>query len=160
MKKCTKCGKEKPLDAFYKDTRCADGRYSACKDCAKAASAMWKHGNQEQVQKGGRAWRIANPGYSAASARAWRKSNPGKLPTYWAKWNPVCNAKRRAAKAEAACACCAPLSFKFIYQQARALKMHVDRIRPIAKGGKHCLRNLQLLEPAENLRKGARYAED
>jgi 5-methylcytosine-specific restriction endonuclease McrA len=37
--------------------------------------------------------------------------------------------------------------------------MHVDHVQPLAKGGKHCLRNLQLLDPIENRRKGARWAE-
>ena len=66
---------------------------------------------------------------------------------------------RELRKAGALCACCAPISFKFIYLQARSLKMHVDHVQPLAKGGKHCLRNLQLLDPIENRRKGARWAE-
>jgi 5-methylcytosine-specific restriction endonuclease McrA len=37
--------------------------------------------------------------------------------------------------------------------------MHVDHVRPLAKGGKHCLHNLQLLTPLENMRKGAKWAE-
>lgn len=81
----------------------------------------------------------------------WRRANPGH--------KTLLVARRRAAKKAAVCDCCAPVSFKFIYLQARSLKMHVDHIQPLAKGGKHCLRNLQLLEPIANLRKGARYAE-
>lgn len=38
-----------------------------------------------------------------------------------------------------------------------ALKMHVDHVKPLAAGGLHCLRNMQLLEPAENCSKGARW---
>ena len=42
---------------------------------------------------------------------------------------------------------------------ARSLKMEVDHVRPLAKDGIHCLRNLQLLEPSENRRKSANYPE-
>ena len=54
-------------------------------------------------------------------------------------------------------ATCAPWSFKFIYAQARALGMHVDHVKPLARSGLHCLRNMQLLEPAKNCSKGAKW---
>ena len=34
-KKCTACGKEKALQAFYRDARSSDGRTSMCKKCRK-----------------------------------------------------------------------------------------------------------------------------
>lgn len=37
-------------------------------------------------------------------------------------------------------------------------KLHVDHIRPIARGGRHVASNLQILPIGLNLRKGARYA--
>lgn len=33
MKKCTKCGKEKPLDNFHKDKASKDGHRGQCKEC-------------------------------------------------------------------------------------------------------------------------------
>jgi hypothetical protein len=33
MKKCTKCGKDKPLDQFYKHPNCKDGINTKCKKC-------------------------------------------------------------------------------------------------------------------------------
>lgn len=35
MKKCNKCGRELPLDNFYKDKRKKDGHKSTCKECIK-----------------------------------------------------------------------------------------------------------------------------
>ena len=34
-KKCTKCGRELPLDEFYSSKRAKDGLKSECKECSK-----------------------------------------------------------------------------------------------------------------------------
>jgi 5-methylcytosine-specific restriction endonuclease McrA len=94
------------------------------------------------------AWAAANRERARAKTKAWRKANP--------EHHNALVARTRGRVRAAACSCCVPWTFKFIYAQARALRMHVDHIKPLAKGGLHCLRNLQLLEPIDNQRKGAR----
>jgi 5-methylcytosine-specific restriction endonuclease McrA len=115
-----------------------------------------------------RTWRAANVEKARALDRV-RYASPERREAAkatkrrWGKANRVKRLlevrRRQAIKQGATCNCCAPISFRFIYLQARSLKMHVDHVRPLAKGGKHCLRNLQLLEPVDNLRKGASYVE-
>ena len=38
MKKCNKCGKEKPCDMFHKSTISKDGLQNMCKQCKKEAN--------------------------------------------------------------------------------------------------------------------------
>lgn len=40
MKKCFKCGIEKPLDAFYVHPQMGDGHLGKCKDCTKKDTAI------------------------------------------------------------------------------------------------------------------------
>jgi 5-methylcytosine-specific restriction endonuclease McrA len=96
-------------------------------------------------------WRLANSDRKKAINRAWRLANPAR--------DTATLARRRARKLAQTCGCCAPWSLKFIYAQGRALGMHVDHVKPLAKGGLHCLKNMQLLAPSDNQRKGARYVE-
>lgn len=50
MKTCSKCGKEKPLDAFPKDKTKKDGRRYSCKECRKAANRSYYQNNAEKLK--------------------------------------------------------------------------------------------------------------
>ena len=159
MKPCTKCGAIKALDEFYRDKRCADGRYSACKACARAATKDWRTAAKAHVREYTVRYRLSRAGAVAAQMRAWRQANKDRLRQYWARWNPLCNATRRARARSQLCKCCKPKDFLQLYAEARQQGKHVDHIKPLSRGGLHCLRNLQLLTPAENLKKGSRWQE-
>ena len=42
MKRCTKCGEEKPASEFYKNRRSKDGLCSRCKACRRELSRKWR----------------------------------------------------------------------------------------------------------------------
>lgn len=179
-KVCTKCGECKPFEEYYKDKRHLTGRYSACKTCARKATQDWadKHpdmkraalkrslarpGNREKKNARDRRYSAANTATIVERVRNWREANPDKAQAERDRNSgPQC-ARRRARKRAALCECCqneeAKADIRLVYGLARKLKMHVDHVRPLAKGGLHCLNNLQLLTPKENLRKHAKWQE-
>lgn len=50
MKKCTKCGVEKPLSEFNNDKRRKDGKYGKCRPCHISVSREWQNKNPEKVK--------------------------------------------------------------------------------------------------------------
>jgi hypothetical protein len=51
MKRCFKCGMEKPLDAFYAHAQMADGHLNKCKDCTKVDVRRHRIENPERVRE-------------------------------------------------------------------------------------------------------------
>ncbi|MDP2643698.1 MAG: hypothetical protein Q8P24_02045 [Desulfobacterales bacterium] len=60
MKKCTKCGELKELDAFYEEKRTKCGRRSACKACSMRQSNKWVQKNSEKDRAYKKAYRAGN----------------------------------------------------------------------------------------------------
>ena len=59
-KRCTKCGKVKPLDTFSPARGHTDGRRSDCKACKAAAERKYRLTHPEKVRERNRKWRLAN----------------------------------------------------------------------------------------------------
>jgi hypothetical protein len=91
MKKCFKCGKEKPLDAFYKHPGMADKHLNKCKECTKKDF----HGNYSKNHEyyieydklrnqlphrieARKIYSLEHPDIFRANADKWRKKNPAK----------------------------------------------------------------------------------
>jgi hypothetical protein len=54
VKRCTKCGEEKPLDEFHKSARSSDGRQYWCKVCLIAAARQSAQANPEAKRRADR----------------------------------------------------------------------------------------------------------
>jgi hypothetical protein len=67
VKRCKKCGETKPLEDFYVNADCKDGRRPECKACNLAARAR-KY--------------AANPQPYIARAKKWQQENAGRLNAY------------------------------------------------------------------------------
>ena len=62
-KKCTKCGRELPLDQFYKRKLESGnvGHKSMCGDCCSLANAEWRRDNPEKAREASAKWKCSNP---------------------------------------------------------------------------------------------------
>jgi 5-methylcytosine-specific restriction endonuclease McrA len=137
MKRCIKCGEEKILTAFY--FRTDSGKYrNICSCCYQKRKTEIRDYSKERIR------------CSLKQKTESGKTNCG-----------LQNARRRAARELALVELdwAQLLTIKTLYMTASKMGLHVDHIRPLAKGGKHEPSNLQLLTPEENLKKGAKYEE-
>lgn len=81
LKKCTKCGKEKPptVDYFYKDKRLKSGLTSWCKDCISLDIKKNKLENPDKIKeinrKATKKWRKANKDTQYNATEHWRKQH-------------------------------------------------------------------------------------
>ena len=60
LKKCSKCGEEKPLSEFYTDVSQSSGYATYCKKCSLIAAKEWREKNKERVKELRRNWNKAN----------------------------------------------------------------------------------------------------
>lgn len=94
MKKCSRCGVEKPLEDFGKDQYTKDGKRIYCKACVLVTSRIWRKENPQRVteikaksyeknseksRKYSRRWRKENPERVKDNKRLWRETNREKL---------------------------------------------------------------------------------
>lgn len=85
MKKCTKCGVEKPEINFSKQKKGAGGLTAACKDCNSKAGKLYYQNNWEKITAKNKRWWDAHP--EAASAKRHKRY-----------WNNIEDEKKRHRK--------------------------------------------------------------
>ena len=97
MKKCTKCGIEKPLSEFHKKKAYKDGHRSVCKSCRKKEGARYYQENKEKIAEYNARYRLENKEKIAlyhqenkdkiAEHKArWRQKNKEKIAEYGARY--------------------------------------------------------------------------
>jgi len=77
-KKCSMCGKRKPLSEFFKDKRATDGLYSCCKPCHRGKTKRHYRENREEILERQREYEREHPERRKAARDKWRKQNPDK----------------------------------------------------------------------------------
>ena len=138
MKSCTWCGLTKSIDEFPKYRHWYSGaekRRAHCKACE--VSRVVAH-------------QRANPAQKAARMARYLHNH---LPQHAERQR-----RRAARRKNQLCSCCTAMQIQEFYAK-RPEGYEVDHIVPLARGGLHCLSNLQYMLPADNRRKGARSVE-
>ena len=152
-KRCSKCGKTRPVSEFGNKARTKDGRQHWCKICAYAGTAAWKDLNRERATAGVRAWTVANRERKRAADKTYRAANQDRRRRRYAEdpvyamvarhRSRVMKALRKAkvgkpARAIALLGCTdqefvAHLEKQFLpgMSWANRSEWHVDHIRPI-----------------------------
>lgn len=161
LKKCSKCGEEKPLDGFYKDNRYKHGVYSSCKECflchKKEYAKLYIKKRREIV---------SYKQYDQQYHKQYNQNNKEKLLEYSKQYqinnrdrvNTIAS-KRRARKRNALHTDHNPQIELVLRQSSQRLSQclgkpyHVDHIFPLIKGGLHHHLNLQVIPQKFNSQK-------
>lgn len=87
MKMCAKCGLEKPLDEFYRQTAGKDGLGSYCKLCVREYAKQWRYANPERHKANVARWCKEHPEQARAGRARWRKEHPKQVKAQKARHN-------------------------------------------------------------------------
>jgi 5-methylcytosine-specific restriction endonuclease McrA len=172
-KRCTKCGKIKPLEQFIVDKRRKYGRGSHCLKCHKEISIAWQKKNPEHYHEYNRQYVAEHAKQVYANLVRWRKNNPDKLHAQSRDWYrrnaPVLvmrciNRQKRIKNGDQIsvedwkniksfygnkCLCCGRTS----------VKLEIDHVIPLSLGGTHSIDNIQPLCRSCNARKNAKHID-
>jgi len=87
-----------------------------------------------------------------AAAEKARKRLPRSRKVAKRAWNSARRAKIRGQ----ICTCCSAAAVRAVHRAATLMHAEVDHILPLALGGLHCVRNLQILSYADHKAKTAK----
>jgi hypothetical protein len=82
MKTCTKCGVEKPLDEFYKNSHSKNGIYPSCKVCCKEHKAANKNRLKEYNKKYNKKYYTVNKDKIKQHVKEYSKTIKDKIHEY------------------------------------------------------------------------------
>lgn len=153
MKTCTKCGETKALEEFSRYDKAADGKLSNCKVCSNRASKAWREKNREADRARKREYYANNREQVKSQNAAYKAARRDQYNGY--------HHQRRTRKADNGVYLVTDRDYRRILESpcvacGSTKNIQVDHIIPIARGGRHCVGNLQALCGSCNASKGAK----
>lgn len=177
LKRCSRCGQQKPQEEFYARKRSVDGRQAWCKTCMRSVTREW-FGAPGRAAAVKAAWRAENPELNRETQRQWQAANSERVETYSLKWRlanpdvPRHQARMRRARIRNAGGSYTieEMAALFARQGGRCANpycrceidmatAHRDHDIPIARGGSNSIGNMRWLCQPCNQRKGAKMPD-
>jgi hypothetical protein len=140
---------------FERKRASAAAWYKANHEKKRALGVAWRKANSERLRASAAAWYKANSERRRASIAAYYRANIDKTLASWARRHAI---KLKAVPDDANKAFVA--GFYAIAKRVSkclGIRHDVDHIVPLALGGSHCHRNLQVIPMTWNRRKQDRY---
>lgn len=75
LKTCSRCGNDKPVSEYYKDSRCEDGLRSVCKQCWSKRQKAYRSTRKEEISKSGKEYYQKNKEKINRRIQKWRMDN-------------------------------------------------------------------------------------
>ena len=113
----------------------------------RATGRRYYQRNSDRVKARAKLARDADPTQNRQAVRRWRQRNPDLV--------KAATAQRRGMKRSQSCTCCTLADVAAVYARARPFLDEVDHIVPLALGGAHCVKNLQILTIEDHRKKTA-----
>jgi 5-methylcytosine-specific restriction endonuclease McrA len=178
---CKSCRKEesvKYLNKYFPNRRIGKkGRISfQTEDSKKISQKEWREKNKEKLKISKHNEYLKNKDKYLKRSRVWKKNNKLKVVEIIKKYRnsikgkisrQVNGNKRSALKKSTSDNTVNNKSIMKLYvtqggkcaisKKELNYKFHIDHIKPLSKGGKHSISNIQLVLPIENLKKGNKY---
>lgn len=136
----------------------AKRRYAKNRDKERERAARWQAANPGKKREYTSRWRAANPDKKREYSSRWYAANRDKALAVGRLWDAANldkrrarGSKRRALKRSQICDCCTTkqIADEFYFFIEHGVT-EVDHVLPLAMGGLHCRKNLQLLTVLEH----------
>ena len=85
-KKCSSCNEYKPIQEFYKDASRKDGHTTRCKECHNKSVRRWQTNNSEKFKEINRSWKNSHKKQRAEESKGWAQAHPEYRREIGSKW--------------------------------------------------------------------------
>lgn len=161
-RRCSKCGEDKPLEAFSLHSYSKDGIRAYCKLCAKSYMKKWLEENPGRLAKLSKSWKENNPDrhrgnrpHHKAVAKRWRENNRDSIKAKSRKRKQNIDLINEIAPGQWD-ALVKIYGGKCLFPGCHEKSVTQDHVIPVSKGGRHHVSNLQPLCNAHNASKGTK----
>lgn len=161
MKRCVRCGENKPQAEFSPHRETRDRLATQCKRCSAERAGIWKQANRLRVKRRDAESYIINCAARREQVALWKRNNHGAV---------IAAVTARKARVKCATPAWANLAeIAKLYEEAACLTRetgvvhHVDHIVPLRSkivSGFHVEHNLQVIPKSANLAKSNLYWPD